>query len=281
MIHVLLVTICLAVFPYQGTSIILESGNVNDYEVVYPQKVTALPKGAVQQKQQRYLNKFRFIKLVIVADYRMFTKYNGDSDKIRERVHQMVNTMRESYHYMHIDIAVAGLEIWSNKDLINVQPAAPHTLDSFGEWRERDLLHRISHDIALLLTGIDFDGPTVGLAYVGTMCDPKYSTGVVEVSGKDTCYLFVLRRKLIYRQNVFTNEVSSCHTLGIHHDKGSCSCGGYACIMSPVISHQPSKLFSDCSKDDYQKFLTNYNPQCILNAPLMDQESLPLDFYTI
>nr|AAM27040.1 metalloproteinase precursor [Crotalus molossus molossus] len=52
MIDVLLVTICLAVFPYQGSSIILESGNVNDYEVVYPRKVTALPKGAVQPKYE-------------------------------------------------------------------------------------------------------------------------------------------------------------------------------------------------------------------------------------
>nr|ABQ01132.1 carinatease-1 [Tropidechis carinatus] len=39
MIQALLVTICFTVFPYQGSSIILESGNVNDYEVVYPQKV--------------------------------------------------------------------------------------------------------------------------------------------------------------------------------------------------------------------------------------------------
>uniref|UniRef100_A0A194AR91 Metalloproteinase type III 2 n=1 Tax=Micrurus tener TaxID=1114301 RepID=A0A194AR91_9SAUR len=51
MIQALLVTICLAVFPYQGSSIILESGNVNDYEVVYPQKVPALPKGRIQNPQ--------------------------------------------------------------------------------------------------------------------------------------------------------------------------------------------------------------------------------------
>uniref|UniRef100_A0A1L8D633 Snake venom metalloproteinase n=1 Tax=Bothrops atrox TaxID=8725 RepID=A0A1L8D633_BOTAT len=52
MIQVLLVTICLAAFPYQGSSIILESGNVSDYEVVHPRKVTALPKGAVQPKYE-------------------------------------------------------------------------------------------------------------------------------------------------------------------------------------------------------------------------------------
>uniref|UniRef100_A0A098M146 Metalloproteinase (Type III) 1 n=1 Tax=Hypsiglena sp. JMG-2014 TaxID=1550645 RepID=A0A098M146_9SAUR len=51
MIQALLVTICLAVFPYQGSCIILESGNVNDYEVVYPQKTPALPKGGVQNAE--------------------------------------------------------------------------------------------------------------------------------------------------------------------------------------------------------------------------------------
>nr|UMW88200.1 snake venom metalloproteinases P-III precursor [Rhamphiophis oxyrhynchus] len=51
MIRALLVTICLAVFPYQGSSVILESGNVNDYEVEYPQEVAALVKGVVQDAQ--------------------------------------------------------------------------------------------------------------------------------------------------------------------------------------------------------------------------------------
>uniref|UniRef100_A0A182C5R5 Metalloproteinase n=1 Tax=Phalotris mertensi TaxID=1260334 RepID=A0A182C5R5_9SAUR len=51
MIQALLVTICLVVFPYQGSSIILESGNVNEYEVVYPQKVQALPKGGLQNAE--------------------------------------------------------------------------------------------------------------------------------------------------------------------------------------------------------------------------------------
>uniref|UniRef100_A0A182C5W4 Metalloproteinase n=1 Tax=Phalotris mertensi TaxID=1260334 RepID=A0A182C5W4_9SAUR len=51
MIQTLLITICLVVFPYQGSSIILESGNVNEYEVVYPQKVQALPKGGLQNAE--------------------------------------------------------------------------------------------------------------------------------------------------------------------------------------------------------------------------------------
>nr|Q698K8.3 RecName: Full=Zinc metalloproteinase/disintegrin; Contains: RecName: Full=Snake venom metalloproteinase brevilysin L4; Short=SVMP; AltName: Full=Snake venom metalloproteinase hxl-1; Contains: RecName: Full=Disintegrin brevicaudin-1a; Contains: RecName: Full=Disintegrin brevicaudin-1b; AltName: Full=Disintegrin adinbitor; AltName: Full=Disintegrin halystatin; Flags: Precursor [Gloydius brevicaudus] len=207
----------------------------------------------------------RYIELVIVADHGMFTKYNGDSDKIREWVRQMVNTVDEIYSYMYIDVALAGLEIWSNEDLINVQPAAPHTLDSFGKWRERDLLHRIHHDNAMLLTAIDFDGPTIGLAYVGTMCKPKGSTGVVQDHSTINLRVAV----------TMAHEIG--HNLGIHHDTGSCSCGGYSCIMSPVISHEPSKYFSDCSYTQCWDFIMNQKPQCILNKPLRtDTVSTPV-----
>nr|E9NW26.1 RecName: Full=Zinc metalloproteinase/disintegrin PMMP-1; Contains: RecName: Full=Snake venom metalloproteinase; Short=SVMP; Contains: RecName: Full=Disintegrin; Flags: Precursor [Protobothrops mucrosquamatus]ADV71355.1 metalloproteinase PMMP-1 [Protobothrops mucrosquamatus] len=400
MIQVLLVTICLAVFPYQGSSIILESGNVNDYEVVYPRKVTALPNRAVQPKYEdamqyefkvngepvvlhleknkglfskdysetyyspdgrkittkppvedhcyyhgriqndadstasisacnglkghfklqgethlieplklsgseahavfKYENvekedeapkmcgvtetnwesyepikkasklvvtaePLRYVELVIVADHGMVTKYNGDLDKIREWVHEMVNTVDEIYDYMYIDVILADLEIWTNEDLINVQPSAHHTLDSFGEWRERDLLKRKSHDNAQLLTATDFDGPTIGLAHVASMCDPKRSTGVVQDHSTINLRVAV----------TLAHEMG--HNLGIHHDKGSCSCGGYACIMSPVISHDPSKYFSNCSYIQCWDFIRKHNPQCILNKPLRtDTVSTPV-----
>nr|QIV64762.1 MDC-5a [Crotalus durissus terrificus] len=275
MIQVLLVTI-LAVFPYQGSSIILGSGNVNDYEVVYPRKVTALPKGAVQPKyedamqyelkvngepvvlhleknkqlfskdysethyspdgreittyplvedhcyyhgriendadstasisacnglkghfklqgeiylieplklpdsevhavfkyenvekedeapkmcgvtqnwesyepikkasqlvvtaeQQRYLNPYRYIELVIVADHGMFTKYKRDLTEVKTWVYEIVNTLNEIYRYLYIRVALVGLEIWSDGDLSNVTLSSGNTLDSFGEWRK-------------------------------------------------------------------------------------------------------------------------------------------------
>nr|UMW88178.1 snake venom metalloproteinases P-III precursor [Psammophis schokari] len=51
MIRALLVAVCLAVFPYQGSSITLESGNVDDYEVEYPQEVAALANGGDEDAQ--------------------------------------------------------------------------------------------------------------------------------------------------------------------------------------------------------------------------------------
>uniref|UniRef100_A0A194ARK7 Metalloproteinase type III 8 n=1 Tax=Agkistrodon piscivorus TaxID=8715 RepID=A0A194ARK7_9SAUR len=397
MIQVLLVTICLAVFPYQGSSIILESGNVNDYEVVYPRKVTALPKGAVQPKyedamqyelkvngepvvlhleknkqlfskdysethyspdgreittnppvedhcyyhgriendadstasisacnglkghfklqgetylieplelsnseahavfkyenvekedeapkmcgvtqtnwesdepikkasqlvvtpeQQRYLYAPKYVKLVIVADNIMVRKYTHNLIALRKRIFEIVNILTLIFRYLNINVALVGLEIWANGDKINMTSAAEVTLASFGEWRKTDLLNRKNHDNAQLLTGINFNGDTIGFGYIGSMCMPKHSVGIVQDHGKT------------YHLVAVTMAHEMGHNLGINHDRNFCTCLANSCIMSATISPQPSYQFSDCSQDDHLRYLISHTPQCILNEPL-------------
>uniref|UniRef100_A0A1W7RJY8 Metalloproteinase (Type II) 2 n=1 Tax=Agkistrodon contortrix contortrix TaxID=8713 RepID=A0A1W7RJY8_AGKCO len=393
MIQVLLVTLCLAAFPYQGSSIILESGNVNDYEVVYPRKVTAVPKGAVQPKYEdamkyelkvngepvvlhleknkglfsedysethyspdgreittyplvedhcyyhgriqndadstasisacnglkghfklqgemylieplelsdseahavyKYENvekedetpkmcgvtqnwesyepikkafqlnltpeqqgfPQRYVELVIVADHRMYMKYNNDSNLIRQWVHQIVNTINEIYRPLNIQFTLVGLEIWSNQDLITVTSVSDDTLEAFGDWRQTDLLNHISHDNAQLLTAIKFNRGVIGSAYGAKMCDPKFSVGIVQDHSE------------INLQVAITMAHEIGHNLGMGHDNNSCTCGGYSCIMLPRLSDQPSKYFSNCSYIQYRDFIMNKDPQCIRNEP--------------
>nr|F8RKV9.1 RecName: Full=Zinc metalloproteinase-disintegrin-like MTP9; AltName: Full=Snake venom metalloproteinase; Short=SVMP; Flags: Precursor [Drysdalia coronoides]AEH95529.1 MTP9 [Drysdalia coronoides] len=402
MIEVLLVTICFTVFPYQGSSIILESGNVNDYEVVYPQKVPALPKGGVQNpqpetkyedtmqyefhvngepvvlhlernkglfsedytethyapdgreittsppvqdhcyyhgyiqneadssaaisacdglkghfkhrgetyfieplklsnseshaiykdehvekedeipkicgvtqttsesdepiekisqltntpEQDRYLQVKKYIELYVVVDNRMYRNYNSNRDAINERVYEMVNTLNVMYRPLNFFIALIGLEIWSNQDEINIEPEVAVTLRSFGEWRNTTLLPRKRNDNAQLLTGIDFNGATVGLAYVGTLCRPTQSVAVIQDHSKRTSMV----------ASTMAHELG--HNLGINHDSASCNCNAGPCIMSATISNQPLSEFSSCSVQEHQRYLLRVRPQCILNKPL-------------
>nr|Q90391.1 RecName: Full=Snake venom metalloproteinase atrolysin-B; Short=SVMP; AltName: Full=Hemorrhagic toxin B; Short=HT-B; AltName: Full=Metalloendopeptidase B; Flags: Precursor [Crotalus atrox]AAA03327.1 prepro-hemorrhagic toxin b [Crotalus atrox]QIV64936.1 MPO-1 [Crotalus atrox] len=403
MIEVLLVTICLAVFPYQGSSIILESGNVNDYEVVYPRKVTALPKGAVQPKYEdamqyelkvngepvvlhleknkelfskdysethyspdgrkittnpsvedhcyyrgriendadstasisacnglkghfklqgemylieplelsdseahavfKYENvekedeapkmcgvtqnwesyepikkasdlnlnpdqqnlPQRYIELVVVADHRVFMKYNSDLNIIRKRVHELVNTINGFYRSLNIDVSLTDLEIWSDQDFITVQSSAKNTLNSFGEWREADLLRRKSHDHAQLLTAINFEGKIIGRAYTSSMCNPRKSVGIVKDHSPINLLVGV----------TMAHELG--HNLGMNHDGDKCLRGASLCIMRPGLTPGRSYEFSDDSMGYYQSFLNQYKPQCILNKPLrIDPVSTPV-----
>ncbi|KAG5858169.1 snake venom metalloprotease precursor [Bothrops jararaca] len=397
MIQVLLVTICLAVFPYQGSSIILESGNVNDYEVVYARKVTALPKGAVQPKyedtmqyefkvneepvvlhleknkglfsedysethyspdgreittyppvedhcyyhghiqndadssasisacnglkghfklqgetylieplklsdseahavfkyenvekedeapkmcgvtetnwesdepikkasqsnltpeQQAYLDAKKYVEFVVVLDHEMYTVYKDDLDEIKRRIYEIVNIMNEMFIPLNIRVPLTGLEIWSNRDKINVTSVAGDTLRSFRKWRARDLLKRKSHDNAQLLTAIVLDKPTIGIAYRAGMCNQERSVGVVE------------DHSTINLRMAVTMAHEMGHNLGMYHDNDTCTCNASSCVMAALLSNYPSKLFSNCSQEYQRKYLIKHRPQCLLNEPL-------------
>nr|UMK70512.1 snake venom metalloproteinases 0 [Tropidolaemus subannulatus] len=376
MIQVLLVTICLAVFPYQGSSIILESGNVNDYEVVYPRKVTALPKGAVQPKYEdamQYEFKVNGEPVVLhleknkglfsegysethyspdgreittnpsvedhcyyhghIQNYKDSTasisacnglkghfmlqgemylieplklpdseahavykyenvenedeapkmcgvtqtnlesyepikkaaqsyltpdylKYGRNFTNLRTRIYNMANILNLIFHRINIHVAMLGLLVWSKEDKIIVQSSPDVTLKLFAAWRESVLLQNKSHDNAQLLTGINFNGPTAGLAYLGGICNPMYSAAIVQDYNK------------IHHLVAIAMAHEMGHNLGMNHDKGNCTCRAKSCVMAGTISCKASYLFSDCSREEHRAFLIKNMPQCILKKPL-------------
>lgn len=57
----------------------------------------------------------------------------------------------KAYKSLRTFIALVGLEIWSNGDLISVTPPAGSNLDEFMKWRNSELLKRKKHDNAHLI----------------------------------------------------------------------------------------------------------------------------------
>nr|P84907.2 RecName: Full=Snake venom metalloproteinase leucurolysin-A; Short=Leuc-A; Short=SVMP [Bothrops leucurus] len=197
----------------------------------------------------------RYIELVVVADHGMFKKYNSNLNTIRKWVHEMLNTVNGFFRSMNVDASLVNLEVWSKKDLIKVEKDSSKTLTSFGEWRERDLLPRISHDHAQLLTVIFLDEETIGIAYTAGMCDLSQSVAVVMDHSKKNLRVAV----------TMAHELG--HNLGMRHDGNQCHCNAPSCIMADTLSKGLSFEFSDCSQNQYQTYLTKHNPQCILNKP--------------
>ncbi|XP_041442937.1 zinc metalloproteinase-disintegrin-like crotastatin isoform X2 [Xenopus laevis] len=209
-------------------------------------------RSSTSAEQQQILKAQKYIRLYVVADNSMFVKYNRSIPEVKTRIFEIINYVNVVYKAINTFVALIGIEVWNVTDQFKVVTSAGQNLGGFSEWRKNVLLRRNPNDNAQFLTNTDFDGPTVGLAFVGTMCSDTYSIGVIQDHGKASISVGA----------TVAHEMG--HNLGMNHDTSSCICNGSSCIMAPALSYNTPRLFSSCSLQNYQDFLLSKMPQCIL-----------------
>ncbi|KAG8574459.1 hypothetical protein GDO81_009191 [Engystomops pustulosus] len=220
--------------------------------------MTKIDFSSSSQEKQAFLQSRKYIELYIVADNSMYNRFNRREDEIRQRIFGVVNFVNQVYKPLKLFVALTGLEIWSNGNQFEVVTSANTNLNRFSEWREKVLLRRKPHDNAQLLTNIDFDGSTVGLAWIGTLCSNTHSSGVVQDHSPD--YIAV--------GATLAHEMG--HNLGMNHDE-NCRCEASSCIMAPILSHITPRTFSSCSHQDYQNFILERMPLCMRDKPSKEE----------
>uniref|UniRef100_A0AAY4DWS1 ADAM metallopeptidase domain 28 n=1 Tax=Denticeps clupeoides TaxID=299321 RepID=A0AAY4DWS1_9TELE len=182
-----------------------------------------------------------------------YRKFMGDINAVRKRMFEIVNIVNIIYKPLNTFIALTGLEIWTDQDKMVVSPSSGNTLDSFTTWRKNQQEAK-RHDNAQLVSNVDFDGPTVGLAFVGTLCS-EHSTGIIQDHNI----------RAVAVGATMTHEMG--HNLGMSHDTSSCLCPDGSCIMAATLSYDIPEKFSKCSTENYNQFLNSRNPECMLNKP--------------
>nr|XP_033805238.1 zinc metalloproteinase-disintegrin-like VLAIP-A [Geotrypetes seraphini] len=208
------------------------------------------------KESEEFLKANKYVELVFVADNSMYKKYNQSMDMLRSRIFDIGNYINEVYKPKYLHIAIIGLEVWNTTDKIHVNSSANINLDLFSNWRMTDLLNRKPNDNAQFITNIDFDGATVGLAYMGTMCTKEHSAGVIQ----DHNRIAVLVGATV------AHEMG--HNLGMSHDTKDCTCLSGSCIMNPTLSYNTAREFSSCSHQNYEDFIMKRMPECLRNKPL-------------
>uniref|UniRef100_A0A8C7CN06 ADAM metallopeptidase domain 28 n=1 Tax=Oncorhynchus kisutch TaxID=8019 RepID=A0A8C7CN06_ONCKI len=194
-----------------------------------------------------------------------YKNMNSNPRELRKRIFEVVNFVNMVYKPLNTFIALVGLEVWTDNDKISVTAPAGATLDAFTKWRNSDLVNTKRHDNAHLISGIDFEGSTVGLAFIGTLCS-DHSVGIVQDHNP----------RAIAVGATLAHEMG--HNLGMNHDDSSaCTCSGNSCIMAGALSWDIPKSFSSCSSVSYDQFLNNRNPECLLDKPdYRNVESTPV-----
>lgn len=216
-------------------------------------------KGRSQAKDRPL--KPRTVELVLVADHEECKKF--DSKKtVEARMLEIANHVDKLYRPVGVRVMLVGLDMWSHRDQIEVSTNPEITLGRFLEWRQRNLLPRIAHDNAQFITGVDFDGSTVGLANTNSMCTSK--SGAVN-EDHNTNPVGVA--------STIAHEMG--HNLGLSHDTENCVCGSSVsrkyCIMADSVGLVYPNRFSSCSQQQLSRFLEEVSPPCLLDTPSTDR----------
>uniref|UniRef100_A0A3Q3X2V6 Peptidase M12B domain-containing protein n=1 Tax=Mola mola TaxID=94237 RepID=A0A3Q3X2V6_MOLML len=224
-------------------------------------------------RSKRFASIPRFVEVLVVADESM-AKFHGDDLK-----HYLLTLMSVAARlYKHpsilnsINIVVVGFMVMSDADKgPKVSSNAALTLRNFCSWQKKLNKHGDKHpeywDTAILFTKQDLCGATtcdtLGMADVGTMCDPKRSCSVIEDDGLPTAF-------------TTAHELACEEVFGKLKDNH---------MMSPtLIQIDRSRPWSVCSAAIITEFLDRGHGDCLLDQPqrqLSLSDNLPGSSYNL
>ncbi|NXG80570.1 ADA20 protein, partial [Baryphthengus martii] len=193
----------------------------------------------------------KYVKIVVVVDNMWFVKSGRNKSEVLRQVIEIISIGDSLFKQLSVRLFLVGLEIWTKSNLINVTNSAHKALYDFNKWQMSDLSPRMRHDTAHLFASQSF-GRSLGLAFVGSICDSRWSSAVASFRS----------RKLSSFVTMFVHELG--HNLGMRHDEWGCKCRRKKCIM--YESDVDTDAFSDCSYKDYFDLLGR-GADCIHQPP--------------
>uniref|UniRef100_A0A4W6F812 ADAM metallopeptidase domain 12 n=1 Tax=Lates calcarifer TaxID=8187 RepID=A0A4W6F812_LATCA len=199
--------------------------------------------------------------LILYGCVVQFQKQGKDMEKVKQRLAEIANYVDKFYRALNIRVALVGLEVWSDVDKCPITQDPFTTLHEFLDWRKVKLLPQKPHDNAQLISGVYFQGTTIGMAPIMSMCTAEQSGGIV----------------MDHSDNPLGAAVTLAHELGhnfgMNHDTPERGCGCRVtvdrggCIMTPSTGYPFPTVFSSCSKKDLTASFEKGVGMCLFNMP--------------
>lgn len=206
-------------------------------------------------EQEYFLRAEKYIDLFLVLDKAFYNMYKGNLTSIRSFVFDVMNLLNVIYNTIDIQVALVGMEIWSDGDKIKVEPNTGVTFNNFLNWHRSNLGKMKTHDHAQLLSGIAFNSRRVGMANANSLCSPT-SVAVIEAKRKNNVALVAM----------MSHELG--HALGMPDVPYNTKCPSGSCVMNEYLSSKFPKDFSTLSRSHFEKYILSQKPKCLLEAPI-------------
>ncbi|CAG2103974.1 unnamed protein product, partial [Medioppia subpectinata] len=197
----------------------------------------------------------RFVELVIVNDYDVFTQNKKNKTIVFDRSKRIANIVNALYNQLNIFVVLVGVVIWTEMNEITLSTDGDQTLTNFLHYRRERLIPIHPNDNAQLITGSSFDGGVVGKALKGSICTFEYSGGVNTDHSQVTSLV----------ATTVAHELG--HNFGMEHDSDKCRCADDKCIMAPSSSTVSPKHWSSCSVEYLEHSLKQGMDHCLHNKP--------------
>ncbi|CAC5409850.1 A disintegrin and metalloproteinase with thrombospondin motifs 4 [Mytilus coruscus] len=211
----------------------------------------------------------RYVEVMIAADYHM-QQYHGSN--LQRYILTLMAIVSSIYHDDSIEnfiniVVVKIVQFESEQNGPKISTNAHKTLEEFCKWQhiqnEDSDDHPYHYDTAVLLTRQDIcrapkKCDTLGLAEVGTMCDPLKSCSIIEDNGISSAY--TIAHELGHVFNLPHDDQPRC----LKYNKGDTRNN----VMAPTLDHNISPWsWSRCSALLLTKFIDAGFTECLLDKP--------------
>uniref|UniRef100_A0A3B4VJ60 ADAM metallopeptidase with thrombospondin type 1 motif 9 n=1 Tax=Seriola dumerili TaxID=41447 RepID=A0A3B4VJ60_SERDU len=227
------------------------------------------------RRSKRFLSYPRFVEVMLVADSKMVEHHGSNLQHYILTLMSIVSSIYKDPSIGNlINIVIVKLVIINNElDGPVISFNAQTTLKNFCIWQQSQNIlddnHHSHHDTAILITRQDIcrardKCDTLGLAELGTVCDPYRSCSISEDNGLSTA--FTIAHELGHVFNMPHDDSNKCKEDGVKIQQH---------VMAPTLNYNTNPwMWSKCSRKYITEFLDTGYGECLLDEPVSRPYSL-------
>ncbi|XP_069924574.1 disintegrin and metalloproteinase domain-containing protein 20-like [Oryctolagus cuniculus] len=189
------------------------------------------------------------LEYAVVQDHPRFLFRNGNVTQMIQDALVVMNELNSVFDKIDVFIALVGLEIWNEQNLLPNYTSMSRILNDFCNWKMMNLDARMPHDIAHIWV------------YYKTWLNADSKAGSVCKQNSCSATKFLLDEDLLDFVLIVAHEIG--HNLNFPHDTGKCTCGRPTCVMSPT--DRVTEAFSNCSINSL--LIIMQQTTCMRNTP--------------